>query len=210
MGRFAPRASDRGALGALAPQQIQRLKGFLFRTTRRLAQAERLPAAWTRAFLQDVHEEIFASVAPMVGGRLRREEVLHDRLLVPPWQHVPEFVDGLAGFAGELIVSARQEGDPEKKLLSVFTRAAEFHARCVNVQPFVDGNKRWARAMLVALLVDCGYFPGAVISDTDRDHYLKAVEKSVKLGNHEQLTSLILRGYIKLREMYDASVNPRV
>jgi Fic family protein len=206
--RFEARALDRGALGSLPDSALPILQKDHFEATKALALKHRLPAAWTRGFLQDAHGAIFSGVAPNVGGFLRREEVDSEFLEPPAWQHVPSLTEGLAGFAHYIVHEAQAIYDDEQSLSVTFSKIAEFHARCINTQPFVDGNKRWARTILVAILVDCGYFPGAFLDDTEKIKYLQAIHSSHKYANHDPLANIIIQSYIDLKEIHDSGKGP--
>jgi fido (protein-threonine AMPylation protein) len=186
------------------PADQEKLKKDLFETTKRLALSERPASFWTRGFLQDVHQEIFGGVAPHVGGILRREEVGSEFLEPPAWQHVPSLTESLAGFALHIVHEAQTICENEESLSVTFLKIAEFHARCVNTQPFIDGNKRWARSLLVAILVDCGYFPGAVIDDTEKIKYMSAIRSSHKYADHEALADLLIQSYLDAKGMHDS------
>ena len=102
-----------------------------------------------------------------------------------------------------IIEQARGIGDDDERIQAVLPRIARLHADCVVVQPFIDGNKRWARQVLSALLVDCGFWPGARIDADERERYLDGIDKSIA-GDHDQLAELILEGWLRLEQDFSS------
>lgn len=68
-------------------------------------------------------------------------------------------------------------------------------------QPFLDGNKRWARLLLNALLVDCGFSPGTIVHDEQRSEYMCGIGKALA-GDTDQLATLFLRGNVEQASSY--------
>ena len=71
------------------------------------------------------------------------------------------------------------------------------------LQPFIGGNKRWAHIVLNALLTDLDFAPGTLIFGYDGKRYLDAIEKAAA-DQPDQLATMILRGYIDLRGVYES------
>jgi Fic family protein len=99
------------------------------------------------------------------------------------------------------IEDARSMSDPATKTIQVMASAARFHTNCVLAQPFVDGNKRWARLLLNAFLVDCGFTPGTRIDDRRHTEYIKAIDTAAR-GHDDALAELITLGWIEQHQRY--------
>jgi fido (protein-threonine AMPylation protein) len=165
--------------------------------------ARRQPGDWSIAFLYEVHRAIFIDIFPQDAGKERRVDVALRDLPVPPAAKIQYRLQSIVEAIRTLIIeSAALTG--EEKLQAVFAAAARIHADCVAVQPFIDGNKRWARLILSALLTDCGYYPGTEIAAADHDRYMDGISKCVLDSHPEQLGNLILAGYLSLRQAYRA------
>ena len=196
----APR-HDPGAFGGLSPSQIERLSGALFHAHRQLVKVRRAAQDWSIPLLYDVHRSIFGGLFAHAAGVERREEVALRGLVVPRVGQIQYRLATIVQNIQDLItLSATLAG--EERLNAVFAGAARIHADCVCVQPFVDGNKRWARVVLSALLVDCGFAPGTEIAGADQDRYMEGIRKTTNEDHPEQLAELILAGWIALRQAY--------
>jgi Fic family protein len=113
---------------------------------------------------------------------------------VPHPGQIPYRLDDIVRQANSLVTRARATHNLGDRTELVFSTAARIHADCVIVQPFIDGNKRWARLVLSALIVDCGFPPGVIISSEDKRYYLEAIDKAAS-GDAAQLAHLIAMGW---------------
>ncbi|HEY1977746.1 MAG TPA: Fic family protein [Candidatus Baltobacteraceae bacterium] len=192
---------DPGAFGALTASQIERLSGALFHLHSKLVKTVRTPEDWSIPFLYDVHRSIFRGLFRDEAGRERRVEVVLRDLPVPPVTQIQYRLQTIVQAIRDLVTRAGTLSGAEK-INAVFAEAARIHADCICVQPFVDGNKRWARVILSAFLADCGYSPGTEIPEVDHDRYMEGISKSVNEAHPEQLAALLLAGWVALRQAY--------
>jgi fido (protein-threonine AMPylation protein) len=194
------KAPDEGAFGSLSGAQLARVEGALYHCRSRLGKAKRNPSDWSISLLYEVHRMIFGEVFPDRAGRERLVMVALRDLPVPTPGQITYRLDNVVRSIRELI--ERSENlTPEERIEVAFTEAARIHADCVAIQPFIDGNKRWAREVLSAVLVDCGFFPGTDISLADQSRYLEGISKAIA-GHPEQLANLILSGWLSQRQLY--------
>lgn len=77
----------------------------------------------------------------------------------------------------------------EKPTLHPLIVAATFHLRFVNIHPFDDGNGRMARLLMNLILMQAGYVP-VVIQTNSKAEYLLALEKA-DAGEAEDFIGLI-------------------
>jgi fido (protein-threonine AMPylation protein) len=194
-------SADPGAFGILTPTQIAILERDAFRVEEALASRQRSPCDWTPSFALAVHRDAFANVFPEAAGILRSSDVSLRDLPVPrAGQVLYRLVDALAE-AAALIERSAALADPTLKTDEVMVCAALFHAHCIVAQPFGDGNKRWARLLLNALLVDCGFAPGTRFDPLQKAAYHEAVDQAIA-GHADALAELILIGWLGQRRIY--------
>jgi len=187
----------------LRPEQERVLKGAMYWLGARLAKRQRLPDEWSISLLVGIHRDLFASLFPEHAAKLRQVDVsLGGRTIPVPAKIQYRLVD-IVKEAQSIIEQARSVGDDEQRIQAVLPRIARHHADCVLVQPFIDGNKRWARQVLSALLVDCGFWPGARICADERERYMDGIDKSIA-GDHDQLAELILEGWLRLEQDFSS------
>jgi fido (protein-threonine AMPylation protein) len=192
---------DPGAFGILSRLQVRMLERDAFLIEAALLEHARSPDDWTVSFAIGVHRDAFANAFPDAAGVLRTSEVSLRDLPVPrPAQIVYRLVDVLAE-ASALIDTASRLDDAGAKTAEVMIRAALFHGHCIVAQPFADGNKRWARLLLNALLTDCGFAPGTRFDPERKAAYLGAVDAAVA-GRPEPLAELIVSGWLAQRNIY--------
>ena len=166
-----------------------------------MVKTPRQPGDWSIPFLYEVHRRAFAGNFPEDAGRERRVEVTIRDLQVPSVGQIQYRLQSIVEAARALVTrSSTLIGEP--KIREVFAETARIHADCVAVQPFVDGNKRWARLILSALLTDCGFYPGTEIGQVDHDRYMEGISKAMIDAHPEQLADLILAGWVALRQAY--------
>jgi cell filamentation protein, protein adenylyltransferase len=87
------------------------------------------------------------------------------------------------------VASANDE--PDQLNCHLIERLAELHAALERIHPFPDGNGRVGRLVLSLLLVRHGY-PPAVIQKTDRQRYLRSLERADE-GDAGPLGELLAR-----------------
>jgi fido (protein-threonine AMPylation protein) len=192
---------DPGAFGILTPKELRKIEGNLHYLTAKYNKKQRGPNDWSHSLFVEVHRQLFKSTFPDAAGKLRQIEVDFRGAKIPTPAQIPYKLADLATHAREIITHARTIDDEAEQLCYIFEQAARFHAACVMLQPFIDGNKRWARIILNALLNDVDFHPGTQIHSRDRASYLDAIDKAVA-DEPDQLATLILRGYIALKRVY--------
>jgi fido (protein-threonine AMPylation protein) len=190
---------DPGAFGMLRPDQKRVLKGAMYVVGARLAQRQRSTDEWSISLLVGIHRDLFGGLFPEHAAKLRRVDVSFRGHTIPVPEQVLYRLSDIVGAARDIIEEANSIGDDSERIQAVLLKIARLHADCVVVQPFIDGNKRWARQVLSALLVDCGFWPGSRIDARLRERYMAGIDKSVA-GDHEQLAELIIDGWYRLRE----------
>ena|SRR5665213_1568469 len=190
---------DPGAFGVLRPEQERVLKGAAYRLGALLAKEERSPGDWSMSLLLRVHRDLFHGIFPEHAGKLRQKDVTFRSHIIPAPAQIQYRLVDIVKEAQDIIEQARGIGNDEERIEAALPKIAHFHADCIVVQPFIDGNKRWARFILSALLVDCGFWPGTRIDASERERYMDGVDKSVA-GDHDQLAELILEGWLRLEQ----------
>jgi fido (protein-threonine AMPylation protein) len=196
--------ADPGIFGVVNSEQITLLEQAAYCLDARLMQENRQPEDWNVSFLLAVHRELFGHVFPERAGVVRLTEVsLRDLPIARPGQIIHRLAD-LVQMAKEAIGKARLIADPEEMTQQVIRRVARFHAASVVAQPFIDGNKRWARLILNALLADCGFELGTRIDDGRHAAYMRAIDHTIA-GNPDILAEMILLGWIEQRDLYRKS-----
>jgi len=109
--------------------------------------------------LLNIHRKLFSGVFPEHAGKLRLKDVTFRSHVIPAPGRIQYRLTDIVKDARHIIEQARNIGDREERIQTILPQIARFHADCVVIQPFIDGNKRWARQVLSALLVDCGFWP---------------------------------------------------
>jgi fido (protein-threonine AMPylation protein) len=196
---------DPGAFGMLSPNQERILKGASYRLTALIAKEEREPNDWSFSFFLDIHKRLFEGIDSDRAGKLRLTEVTFRSHAIPTPEQIQYRLMDVVRDAKRIIEDARTIDDDEQRIEAIFPRIACLHAECVVIQPFIDGNKRWARQVLSALLVDCGFWPGARIEADHQKRYMDGIDKSVA-GDHEQLATLILEGWQQLASDFSSGM----
>jgi fido (protein-threonine AMPylation protein) len=198
MSPIPPKApDDSGAFGMLNPDQKRIVEGATYWIGARIASKTRSLDGWNISLLLNIHRNLFGQVFPEHAGKLRLKDVAFRNYIIPaPGQILYRLTD-LVKDARAIIEQASTIADIEERIATILPEIAQFHATCVAVQPFIDGNKRWARQVLSAILVDSGFWPGTRIDIDDRERYMEGLDKSIA-GNHDQLASLILDGWTRL------------
>ena len=187
----------------LRPEQVRILKGALYRLVAKVAREPRTSEDWSISFLLYVHKELFKNVVAEHAGKLRQTEVTFRNHAVATPGQIPYRLSDLVKDAQDIIAQAHSIVDEEERIEAIFPRIARFHADCIVVQPFIDGNKRWARLVLSALLVDCRFWPGTRIEASEQVRYMEAIDKAVA-GDPEQLADLILEGWLCLEQDFSS------
>ena len=193
---------DPGAFGMLTPVETRILEGAGYQLVARLAKTRRVPSDWSHSLLLEIHRLLFADVFPEHAGKLRHEDVTFRSHRLPTSEPVPYRLANLVTEARTIIADA-QLLEPSRRITEIVPRIASFHAACVLTQPFIDGNKRWARQVLNAILTDCGFYPGTEITGDQRAAYLEAIDKAAE-GDIDQLENLIYSGWLALRQQFRA------
>ena len=80
-------------------------------------------------------------------------------------------------------------------------RAAELHARFVNIHPFVDGNGRTGLLLLNFELMKDGY-PPAIICKEDRLNYYDALDIACIGGDYSDITKLVAESVQRSLNIY--------
>ncbi|NIK15884.1 Fic family protein [Saccharococcus thermophilus] len=81
--------------------------------------------------------------------------------------------------------------EKNKAVLHPVELAARFHFQLVSIHPFADGNGRTARLVMNLILMQHGYPPAIVKTDSRLDYY-EALEKAMVEGNEESFILLII------------------
>jgi fido (protein-threonine AMPylation protein) len=197
---------DTGAFGNLTLDEISELEDTGVHVHRSLVKRPRAASDWSYSFLCSIHRDLFASVFGDRAGVERRAEVALRDFRVPRAAQIHYRLADIVRNAQEIIQDAAAIPDEVAKTEYVMRRAARLHADCVVVQPFIDGNKRWATFVVSALLIDSGFSPGTAIeasSVEQHGHYLNAIGKAVadEDPDLDPLGDLILSGWLALRDL---------
>jgi fido (protein-threonine AMPylation protein) len=204
MSPVPPKApDDSGAFGMLGSEQKRIVEGATYWVGARIAEEKRSPEQWSISLLLNIHRKLFSSVFPEHAGKLRLKDVIFRSHIIPAPGQIQYRLTDIVKDARHIIAQARTIGDREERIQTILPQISRFHADCVVIQPFIDGNKRWARQVLFALLVDCGFWPGSRIDVNDRERYMDGIDKSVA-GNHDQLATLVLEGWVRLEEDFSS------
>jgi Fic family protein len=135
-----------------------------------------------------LHRRLFATVRGH-NGKVRARGFGEEHPIImgkraPPRDKVPQLLESFLQKAEQRI--ARLERSSAAECIRV---AVELHTGLVAMQPFHDGNKRTARALLDVVLVRLG-FPGVVFS-VPRADYVTATRAGMD-GDHSILVDLVL------------------
>lgn len=195
---------DEGAFGNLTPDGVRVLEELGYRMHRRIVAEARTADEWSYSLLCGIHHDLFGALFPDIAGALRRREVsLRDYPVPRPAQIVYRLTDIVTN-AVAMIGFVPTLEDVAERTTAAMRLAARLHTDCVVVQPFLDGNKRWALHVLNALLIDIGYWPGTsldLFGVRSRERYLSAIDRAVA-NDPDPLAELILRGWLASRERY--------
>ena len=190
--------------GSLPVERVRILEDLAYRLHLRIISERRNADEWSYSLLCAFHQDLFGPLFPDLAGVLRTRDVsLRDYVVPRPGQIVYRLMD-IVGTARELIACATSMSDVAEKMVYVMEHGARLHASCVLVQPFIDGNKRWALHVLNAMLIDCGFWPGTLIDlfgVEARARYLSAIDRAVA-GDPDPLAELILKGWLSSRDVY--------
>lgn len=189
---------DPGAFGILTPEQRRTIDGAAYHLLARFAKTKRSSSDWSNSLLLEIHRDLFGDVFPEHAGRLRQKEVTLRAHAVPMPQQIPYRLADMLVNARAIIDDALPL-DPTSRITKMMPRIARFHAECVIIQPFIDGNKRWARQVLNAVLTDSGFYPGSEITDEQRTDYLDGIDKAAD-GHVDQLENIIYKGWLILNK----------
>jgi fido (protein-threonine AMPylation protein) len=192
---------DPGAFGMLTSEQQRALDGAAYHVLARLVKTQRTSDDWHHSLLVEIHRNLFGSVFPEHAGKVRSKEVTFRNHEIPPPGQILYRLQDIVHEAKAIVRDARSINDEAERIVAIIPRIARFHATCVIVQPFIDGNKRWARQVLNAIMNDTGFDPGTLITELDREQYLDGIDKAIG-GYPEQLGNLILLGWIALEDQY--------
>ncbi|MGL5066501.1 MAG: Fic family protein [Sarcina sp.] len=142
--------------------------------------------------IKDLHYIILKSIDNKNAGEYRKSNVLISGSLHRPVEHllVQEKMQ-------ELIVWY----DEAKDKLHPIELAAEFHFRYVYIHPFIDGNGRSARLLMNLILMRNGY-PISVISNSDREEYMKALEIASTTGDLKEFVNIVANAVDRSMETY--------
>lgn len=88
----------------------------------------------------------------------------------------------------ELIIDINKRGE-------VFEKVSETHSRFEQIHPFSDGNGRVGRLLIHAMLIK-NNFPPAVILESDKNLYMKYLNKSQTEGDFSLLIDFICNAVI--------------
>lgn len=200
MSKSPPKApDDPGAFGTLSPKQKRTLEGAVYLVTASIAKTKRRPNDWSISYLFSVHRELFERVFSEHAGKERQKDVAFRSHAVPTPGQIKYRLTDIVKDAAAIVEEAHSIKGDEERIEAILPKIARFHADCVVLQPFIDGNKRWARAVLNALLVGCGFWPGTRIKASEKERYMDGIDKAVA-GEPEQLAELIIEGWLDLEE----------
>jgi fido (protein-threonine AMPylation protein) len=194
---------DLGAFGILTPTEAATINGAAFYVAAKLAQRPRTSSDWSHPLLLGIHRDLFKDVFLEHAGKLRLKDVTFRSHRIPEPQQIPYRLDDVLSRARTIIDDNSHILDPTTRMTTILPRIASFHAECVVIQPFIDGNKRWARQVLNAIMTDSGFYPGTEFVEDQHVEYLDGIDKTIA-EHPEQLTHLIANGWITLREKYQA------
>jgi Fic family protein len=86
-------------------------------------------------------------------------------------------------------------------------RAAELHAKFVEIHPFVDGNGRTGRLLMNFDLMKCGYPPAIILKD-DRLRYYDALDEACRSKNYDLITDLVVDACRRSLQTYLSVMEP--
>lgn len=136
-------------------------------------------AVITHEDVLQLHALLMARLLPNAGQyRDGPVSIRSSRHLPPPWQHIPELMDGWLAW---------QEG--AGRTYPPIVRAALAHKAFLNIHPFYDGNGRIARLLLNLQLMRDGY-PTVLIQRSVRETYIHALE-AAHFGDFQALVTLV-------------------
>ena len=126
----------------------------------------------------------------------------HGRLIpIKEWQPLPGGNNNILKAMNKLVDWVNST---EFKEIDPFLRAAMFHAKFIQIHPFMDGNGRTGRMLLNYMLITSGKKPTS-ISSADHEEYFNANAEAIAHNNYQPLVALIKKYQIsQSRELYAA------
>ncbi len=141
----------------------------------------------TQNVLREFHAVLMAGIEED-AGRYRKTEVVIQKSShsTPAAFLVPQFMTELSDFLAAV-------ASPEAELAeSPIFCAAAAHALFAQIHPFSDGNGRTARALMNLILRRNGC-PPSIIRESQRDHYIDALECAWPAGDLTPLVKLVCK-----------------
>lgn len=146
----------------------------------------------TESIIRSVHALVLRRSCPDEPGRYRTVQVF-----ISGSQHVPPNPAAVPAAMGGLVSWLRSAEDGTQPT----ALAAEFHARLVDIHPFVDGNGRTTRLVANLLLMRSGYLPASWTPE-DRTEYSQALEAAHLEGSFNAITRLTARAVTRTFDRY--------
>jgi Fic family protein len=136
--------------------------------------------ALTQWQIRNRHSLVLKSIDTEQAGRYRQENMVIAGASTPPpdFMHLPADMAGLIDWYGKC------------GALHPVERAADMHTRFVKIHPFVDGNGRTGRLLLIFELMKVGY-PPAIIRKEDRLAYYDVLDFACVSGDDSEITPLV-------------------
>jgi len=146
--------------------------------------------------IRGIHQMVLRTINPVEAGQYRRDNVAIAGASFQPPSH-------------ELVHDQMEElvrwYQTDAQALHPVTRAAQLHARFVEVHPFLDGNGRTGRLLLNLALMQSG-FPPTVVRKEERLAYYDALDKACATRDYEDITRLIAAGVARTLDLYLATL----
>ena len=142
--------------------------------------------------IRNIHQLVFKNIEQDEAGRYRRENVVISGASTTPPEHfrLPEVMAQLMTW---------YEG--QAQALHPVERAAQLHARFVEIHPFRDGNGRTGRLLLNFELMREG-FPPVIIKKEDRLAYYDALDKACAAEDYRDITKMVATEVARSLDIY--------
>ncbi|MFH0905957.1 MAG: Fic family protein [archaeon] len=133
----------------------------------------------------DIHDNLMKDIDNRTGFRKHDVRVFKSRFDSSPYFRVEKEINELLEFYKE-----------NKNKLHPFVLATIFHHKFEKIHPFYDGNGRSGRMIFNLILINSNFAP-IIITKTNRNKYLDALETSDKLEDYSKLISFLITEYEK-------------
>ena len=161
--------------------------------------------------LLKLHQLLFSKAPhPECAGSLRTYDVYlpNTGITVPTWTDVPKMMQQLYFESLPLFQEGKyiRESKDMSHLIPYIDRCIELNCKLIQIQPFVDGNKRTSRA-LMNLMFKTVNIPPVYVKISEAEEYGRAMNKAI---NEQDYTDIKTFYYYKICDsIYELGIKPK-